>query len=45
MDYEQPELEDVGTASELIQATYGPSNDGCGYALSFGFVAHSTVEE
>ncbi len=45
MNYEQPEVEVVGAASELIQASNGPSNDGSGYAFSLGWPPHSTVEE
>jgi hypothetical protein len=45
MKYETPVLEVVGTASELIQATQGPLNDGGPYQLSMGFIAHTMLEE
>ncbi len=45
MVYEKPELDVVGTASELIQASNGPFNDGGGYQFSMGWAAHTAVEE
>ena len=38
MDYEAPRLEVVGSASELIQAFFGPHSDGDGYQFSQGLI-------
>ena len=44
MNYEAPTIEVIGTASALIQASWGPRYDGDGYALSLGFIC-SPLEE
>jgi hypothetical protein len=45
MVYERPELDVVGTATELIQAFAGPFDDGGGYAFSLGWAAHTAIED
>jgi hypothetical protein len=36
MEYEAPEIDLIGPASELIQASCGPFSDGDGYVFSHG---------
>lgn len=43
--YETPEMVEVGSASELIQAYAGPRYDGGGYIDSLGFVCGPLEEE
>jgi hypothetical protein len=44
MEYETPAIEVVGTASESIQASFGPRMDGDGYAFSQGFACNPQEE-
>ncbi len=37
MEYQTPSIAIIEHASAAIEATYGPSDDGCGYALSLGW--------
>jgi hypothetical protein len=39
MQYEAPTADVVGSASDLIQASWGPRTDGDGYQFSQGFVS------
>jgi hypothetical protein len=43
--YETPKVDEIGSASELIQAYFGPRYDGGGYVDSFGFVCSPLEEE
>jgi len=45
MEYTTPEVEVVGTGSELVQAFAGPFSDLGAYVLSLGFVRSSLEEE
>jgi hypothetical protein len=45
MPYETPKMDEVGVASELIQAMYGPYYDGDAYIYSFGLVCSPLEEE
>ena len=44
MDYEEPVVEVVGPARELIQTYAGPYNDGGGWSFSEGFIC-SALED
>ncbi len=37
MEYQTPSIAIIEHAAEAIEATGGPSDDGCGYALSLGW--------
>ncbi len=37
MEYQTPSIAIIEHASEAIEVTSGPSNDGGGYAFSFGW--------
>jgi hypothetical protein len=43
--YESPRMDEVGTASELIQAYAGPRYDGGAYIFSFGLICSQLEEE
>jgi hypothetical protein len=45
MRYDVPTMEQVGVASELIQAYLGPRYDGDGYTWSYGAVCSPLEEE
>ncbi len=45
MEYEAPEVEEVGPASNLIQNYVGPRYDGDGYEFSQGAVCSAIAEE
>lgn len=45
MDYTAPVVEVIGPASELVQDFMGPTCDGDGYSLSFGWVITPLEEE
>jgi hypothetical protein len=45
MEYEKPEISDVGVAGQLIQALYGPYYDGGGYTYSQGAICSSLEQE
>lgn len=41
MEYEAPVIEEVGSASDLVQTYCGPALDGGGYEFSLGCLASS----
>lgn len=43
--YEKPTMDEIGSASELIQAYFGPRYDGGGYVNSYGFVCSPLEDE
>ena len=43
--YEMPEMDVIGSASELVQAYAGPYYDGGGYIFSLGLVCGPLEEE
>jgi hypothetical protein len=43
--YEFPTMDEVGSASELIQALYGPYYDGGGYQFSQSAICTQLEEE
>jgi hypothetical protein len=45
MVYETPNMDEVGPASEFIQAYFGPRYDGGGYSYSQGYVCSPLEEE
>ena len=45
MKYEAPTVEVMGSASEVIQAYFGPDTDGGGYAFSRGAMCSPLEEE
>jgi hypothetical protein len=45
MEYTTPEIEVVGTGSDLIQAFFGPYTDGGLHSLSLGAVSPQLDEE
>lgn len=45
MNYAAPEVEVIGTGSELVQAFVGPFTDFGAYSLSLGFPASSLNED
>ena len=45
MEYTTPEVEVVGTGSELVQAFFGPFTDGGFHSLSLGAICGRLDEE
>ena len=45
MEYSSPDVEVMGTGSDLVQAFAGPNNDGGAHTLSFMAVYTSLDEE
>ncbi len=44
MDYHTPTVDVIESASQVIEAYFGPSNDGGGYAFSQGALGIALLE-